>query len=50
MKYIIIDLNTNKALYALNGITIQFSTELAAEELAKQMCKNYLIISIKLNL
>ena len=51
MKYIIIDLHTNKALYALEGITINFSTELAAIELGSQMCKNeFIVLSIKLPL
>ena len=49
MKYIIIDLNTKKALYGLNGITLTFSTEIAAQELAIQMCsKNYLVVAIRL--
>ncbi len=47
MKYIIIDLRTNKALYALEGKTIKFSTELAAEEFAKQMCIKYIVLGIK---
>lgn len=49
MKYIIVDLNTSKALYGLGGITLMFATELAANELAVQMCsRNYLVIAIKL--
>jgi len=47
MEYIIIDLKTNKALYALEGKTIRFSTQLAAEEFAKQMCLNYIVVGIK---
>jgi hypothetical protein len=47
MEYIIIDLKTNKALYALEGKTIRFSTQLAAEEFAQQMCLNYIVVGIK---
>jgi hypothetical protein len=47
MEYIIIDLRTNKALYALEGKTIRFSTEQGAEEFAKQMCLTYIVIGIK---
>ena len=42
MKYIIIDLSTDKALYGIENKTIQFSTYEAAEELAKQLCRNYI--------
>ena len=49
MKYIIIHLPTKKALYGLDGITLTFSTELSAEELASQMCRaDYLVVPIKL--
>ena len=49
MKYIIIDLTTYKALYGLKGITLNFSTEESAQELAIQMCsRNYLVVTINL--
>jgi hypothetical protein len=48
MKYIIVDLTTNKALYALEGKTIRFTTEEAAIEFAEQMCRKFLVIEINL--
>ncbi|MEI6797866.1 MAG: hypothetical protein WCO04_01460 [Pseudomonadota bacterium] len=45
-KYIIIDLNTNKALYALQNKTIMFSTLQAATEFGNQMCNSFLAIEI----
>jgi len=50
MKYIIIPLDTKKALYGLDGLTLLFSTELAATELGNQMCRygNYIVVPIKI--
>jgi len=48
MKFIIIDLKTKKAITNLEGKTIVLSSEIAADELAKQICKLYLIAEINL--
>ena len=50
MKYIIIQLANNKALYGFDGLTLLFSTELAAEELGTQMCRSngYIVVPIKI--
>lgn len=47
-KYIIIDMNKQKALYGVKGLTLQFSSESVAEEVAKQFFHacTYLIIPI----
>jgi hypothetical protein len=46
MEYIIINMDTKRAIYGLERKTVRFSTELAAEEFAKQICENYLVVGI----
>jgi len=50
MKYIIIQLANNKALYGLDGLTLLFSTEQAADELGRQMCRSngYIVVSVQI--
>jgi hypothetical protein len=51
MKYIIVSLNTNKALYGFKNVTLSFSTYEIAYEVGKQFFNNELdfrIIEINL--
>jgi len=50
MKYIIIDLNTKKALYGLNSKTLEFTNLEAAIELANQFFQkgDFIVVSINL--
>ena len=45
-KYIVIDLKTHKSLYGLEGKTIVFSTDIAADEFGRQRCNLYLVVEI----
>jgi hypothetical protein len=50
MKYIIIVVNTKKALYGFGGITLQFSSNLIANEFAVQFFEkeqDFIIVPIK---
>ena len=46
--WIIIDSNSYKPLYGLRGLTIMFSTEVAANEFGSQLCDRYEVYPITL--
>ena len=49
-KHIIFDTRTEKVLYGVDGLTLVFTHNLSAIEVAKQICRdNYKVIKIKIN-